>query len=58
MKIFYSRVGWGGGHIHRSDASNMYTALKAISWLFDRERRLTLVNAVMNLRFHKMQGIS
>ena len=48
----------GGGHIHRSDASNMYTALKAISWLFDRERRLTLVNAVMNLRFHKMQGIS
>ena len=46
-KIFYSR---GGKKAHRSDDSNMYTELKAIIWMFNRDRWRALVNAVMNLQ--------
>jgi hypothetical protein len=42
---------WGKkNHEHRSDASNMYTGLKAIIWTFDRDRWRALVNAVTNLQ--------
>jgi len=37
-KIYYSRG--KKNHAQRSDASNMYTGLKAIIWTFDRDRLL------------------
>jgi hypothetical protein len=63
MKIFYSREGEKKIYIYiyiiiiiiicthkcTSVASNVYTGLKAISWMFDRDRVRALVNAVINL---------